>query len=103
MAYLNYIRIGEKHFTHDIDLNNDSTYLKDEDGNILFEVTSSCVMTNGSEKRYGTFHMDTNNKWFFAPGDGGYHSKLKMTINSNDLIETEKHVFTFMLNVRESA
>jgi hypothetical protein len=103
MAYLNYIRIGEKHFTHDIDLNNDSTYLKDEDGIILFEVSYDGVMTDGSEKRYGTFHMDRENKWFFAPGASGYHSKFTMTIKSNDLIETEKHVFTFMLNVREAA
>lgn len=101
MAHLNYIRIGNKHFIHDINLENDSTYVKDEDGNILFEVTFNGIMTDGSSKQYGSFHMDPDHKWYFAVGENGYHSKCKMTIGSKDLIETEKHVFTFMLEVRE--
>jgi hypothetical protein len=98
MTMLNSIRVNDKVFIHSIDTSNDSTYLKDRDGNVLYEVTRDAVMTDGSGVEYGTFHLGDSSHWFFSP-EGGYHVKLKMKINSNDLIATELFIFTFMLKV----
>lgn len=99
MTWLNTLRVGEQTFIHSIDMENDSTYLKDEDDNVIYEVTFNGKMTNGRDVELGTFHLDEKGKWFFSP-DGGYHGKLKMTIKSNDLIETERFIFEFMLKVK---
>jgi len=94
---LHVIEVNGKVFTHELSLDNDSTYIIDEDGLIVFEVSSLGTMSNGDIKTFGSFYLDPHGKWFFSLLNGGYNAETKIVTDQQDLLKAEIAIFEFLL------
>jgi len=98
-THLDSFRVGDKHYSHVIDTKNDSTYIIDEDNNILFTVNSDAYAYDADGERIGKFHYvgtATSNNWRFVDTT---NTELKY-FPTWDLIKSETQFFKELLSAK---
>ena len=100
-THLNTIKINDAIFTHEIDLDIDSTFVCDEDGFVIFEVTYDGKLSDGSDIHLGNFHIGPDGFWYLNIGDD-YHSFNRIVTEEKEIIDAERIIFEFLLKVKMS-
>lgn len=98
LSYLGMVRNGNFGLEHYIDTQNDSTYLIDvATKQKMFTVNSDACLFDADGERIGKFNLGfgatPNHVWTYVSKDG----KTVETINSSDLLLTERAVFAKLL------
>lgn len=92
MAHLNTVRINNTVYSHEICLETDATFLKDNCDRAIFKVSSDAYVYDAKNDCIGKFRLDKNFHWEYHPVEG---EMIKTPYTY--LIEAEEKIFKILL------
>ena len=84
--------VNDAFYHHVLELDNDSTYLLDDSGNVIFSVNSSGELTNRRNEIIGRFSID-NNQWSLLTGD------IRLETGESEIVKAEVKIFEWAMTL----